>query len=252
MTTKSSRGTPFVKIGEGVHSKVFHRPGSRFVVQVFKPDCPELTVVKLHHEYAYLRAVYAELPRLIPRQRLVQPRNGASLQECALVKDYVPHHADFALHRVEPVRLATTTREQINHFLHITRRLLADTSPQHAESTLAPMLPDIIDPDCANLVVDVRFGDLALIDTNRLISTRKLARLAVAGQSLDPEQHRIHALFLRRLMFLDAKYLGRSRTDLRHDPVYARYLETAGFDALCKASDAVGEPIPWPRRRPVP
>jgi hypothetical protein len=244
MTAVPARGTPFVKIGEGVHSEVFHRPGSRFAVQVFKPDCPELTVVKLHHEYAYLRAVYAELPRLIPRQRLVQPRADSSLQECALVKDYIPHQPDFALHRVDPARLTTTTREQITRFLHITRRLLASTAPQHADSTAAPMLPDIIDPDCTNLVVNIRSGDLALIDTNRLISTRKLARLAVTGQFLDPERHRIHALFLRRLMFLDAKYLGRSRAALRHDPVYARYLETVGFDVLCAASAAVGEPIP--------
>lgn len=239
-----ARATPFVKIGEGVHSEVFHRPGSRFVVQVFKPDCPELTVAKVHHEYAYLRAVYAELPRLIPRQRLIQPRAGAPLWACALAKDYIPHRPDFALHRVDPARLAATTREQIARFLHITRELLASTGPQHAIDTAAPMLPDIIDPDCANLVINTRSGDLALIDTNRLISTRKLARLAATGQPLDSVQHCIHALLLRRLLFLDAKYLGRSRVALRHDPVYARYLHAAGFDALCSASAAVGEPIP--------
>ncbi|MPZ85882.1 MAG: hypothetical protein GEV28_38095 [Actinophytocola sp.] len=227
-----------------MHSEVFHRLGSRFVVQVFKPDCPELTVDKLHHEYAYLRTIYAELPRLIPRQRLVQPRPGAPLQACALVKDYIPHRADFALHRVDPARLAPGTREQIARFLHITRRLLATTAPRHATGTEAPMLPDIIDPDCTNLVVNVRSGDLALIDTNRLISTRKLARLAAAGQHLDPAQHRIHGLLLRRLMFLEAKYLGRTRAALRHDPVYARYVGAAGFEVLCVASAEAGEPIP--------
>jgi hypothetical protein len=106
------------------------------------------------------------------------------------------------------------------------------------------MLPDIIDPDCTNLVVNVRSGDLALIDTNRLISTRKLARLAASGQPLDPEEHRIHALLLRRLMFLEAKYLRRTRAALRHDPGYARYLDTAGFEMLCAASAEAGEPIP--------
>jgi hypothetical protein len=106
------------------------------------------------------------------------------------------------------------------------------------------MLPDIIDPNCANLVINTRTGDLALVDTNRLISTRKLARLIATGQPLDPARHRIHALFLRRLLFLDATYLGRDRIALRGDPVYARYLDAAGFDAVFAASAAAGEPIP--------
>jgi hypothetical protein len=114
----------------------------------------------------------------------------------------------------------------------------------HTAGTDVPMLPDIIDPDCANLVVDLRTGDLALIDTNRLISTRKLARLAAAGHPLDPEQHGIHALLLRRMMFLESKYLGRTRAALRHDPLYSRYLDQAAFDALVIASAATGEPIP--------
>ncbi len=83
-----------VRIGQGMHSEVFWRPGSRFVVQVFKPDCPELTVDKLHREYAYLRAVYASTPRLIPRQWLVAPGADASLQESVLVKDYIPHRPE--------------------------------------------------------------------------------------------------------------------------------------------------------------
>jgi hypothetical protein len=244
MTAPPASKTRFVMIGEGVHSRVYRRRGSRFVIQVFKPGCPELTVDKVHREYAYLRMVYAGLPRLVPRQRLVQPRAGARLQECALVKDYIPHRPDLALHRVDPVRLGSTTRGQIARFLCITHRLLATSGPQHADSTEAPMLPDIIDPDCANLVVDTRTGDLALIDTNRLISARKLACLASTGQPLDPERHRIHALLLRRLMFLHGKYLNRPRAALRRDPVYARYLDAAGFDALFAASAAAGEPIP--------
>lgn len=243
MSAPPVREAAFAKIGEGVHSNVFHRPGSRFVVQVFKPGCPELTVAKLHHEYAYLCAVYAELPRLIPRQRLVQPRPGAPLHVCALFKDFIPHQPDLALHRVDPARLASTTRDQMARFLYLTRRLLASTGPQHATGTEAPMLPDIIDPDCANLVINARTGDLALIDTNRLISTRKLAQLTATGQTLNPAQHRIHALLLRRLMFLEARYVGRTRTALQHDPAYGRYLDAAGFDALWSASARVGEPI---------
>jgi hypothetical protein len=85
MSTPTSRAV--VRIGQGVHSEVFHRPGSPFVVQVFKPQCPELTVDKLHREYAYLRTVYAAMPGLIPRQRLLTPRSDASLQDSPLVKD---------------------------------------------------------------------------------------------------------------------------------------------------------------------
>ncbi len=71
------------------------------------------------------------------------------------------------------------------------------------------MLPDIIDPDWANLVIDSRTRDLTLIDTNRLISTHKLAQLSATGQSLDVKRRRIHALLLRRLMYLDSKYLDK-------------------------------------------
>lgn len=237
-----ARRTAFVKIGEGVHSQVYRRPGSRFVVQVFKPDCPELTVDKVRREYAYLCSAYAELPKLVPWQRLIRPRADAALPECALVKEYVPHEPDQALHRLEPTRLALGTLDQLSRFLHITRQLLAKATPTTTAAEV-PMLPDVIDPDFANLVIDVRTGDLALIDTNRLISTRKLIRLAAAGRYLDPEQHRIHALLLRRMMFLESKYLGRPRAALRDDPLYARYLDPAGFDALVAASAAAGEPV---------
>lgn len=69
------------------------------MIQVFKPECPELTVDKLHHEYAYLRAIYAAMPMLIPRQRLVTPRSDASLQDSLLVKDYIPHRLELAMTR---------------------------------------------------------------------------------------------------------------------------------------------------------
>lgn len=236
-------GRAFVGIGQGVHSEVFHRPGSRFVLQLFKPDCPELTVEKLRREYTYLRAVYAAMPRLIPRQRLVQPSADASLQESVLAKEYVPHRPNLALHRVDPALLAAATVRQIGQFLQITRGLLIDTTPHPDVGGEASMLPDIIDPDWANLVIDTRSGDLALIDTNRLISTHKLALLHAAGQTLDVEHRKIHALVLRRLMYLESKYLGRTRAAIVHDPVYTRYLDQVGLKTLFAASAAVGEHI---------
>lgn len=241
LTPQKSR--PFVKIGQGVHSEVFHRPESPFVVQVFKPDCPELTVGKLYREYAYLCAVYAAMPRLIPRQRLVAPRADASLQESVLVKDYIPHDPELALHRVDPARLQPRTVDQIRRFLRITRGLLTDTRPHPDLGGEASMVPDIIDPDFANLVIDICNGNLTLIDTNRLISTHKLAQLHTAGQPLEVKHRPIHALLLRRLMYLESKYLGSTPAQLVRDPLYAGYLDPAGFQQLFAASAAVGEHI---------
>lgn len=233
----------FVRIGQGVHSEVFHRPESPFVVQVFKPNCPELTVTKLYREYAYLCAVYAAMPRLIPRQRLVAPRADASLHESVLIKDYIPHDPGLALHRVDPARLEPRTVDQIRRFLEITRGLLADTRPHPDLGSEASMVPDIIDPDFANLVIDIRNSNLILIDTNRLISTHKLAQLHAAAQPLDVEHRPIHALLLRRLMYLESKYLGSTPAQLVLDPLYARYLDPAGFQQLFAANAAVGEHI---------
>lgn len=50
-------------------------------------------------------------------------------------------------------------------------------------------------------------------------------------------------MLLRRLMYLDSKYLGSTRAGLIRDPVYARYLDSAGFDELFTASAAAGEYI---------
>jgi len=153
----------------------------------------------------------------------LRPELMASLQESVLVKDYIPHCPELALHRVDPVQLGPRTVDQIRRFLRITRGLLADTGLHPAVGGHASLVPDIIDPDWANLVVDIRSGDLTLIDTNRLISTHKLAQLYAAGQPLDIEHRRIHALLLRRMMYLESKYLGKPRAVLMRDPVYARY-----------------------------
>lgn len=153
----------------------------------------------------------------------LRPELMASLQESVLVKDYIPHCPELALHRVDPVQLGPRTVDQIRRFLRITRGLLADTGLHPAVGGHASLVPDIIDPDWANLVVDIRSGDLTLIDTNRLISTHKLAQLYAAGQPLNIERRRIHALLLRRMMYLESKYLGKPRAVLMRDPVYARY-----------------------------
>ncbi|MGI8307024.1 hypothetical protein [Saccharopolyspora hattusasensis] len=223
-----------------MHSKVFRRENSTYVLQIFKEDAPELTVEKLNAEYVYLCRAYSAMPTLIPRQCLRRPYVGASLQESVLVKDYVPHRTELALTTVDPAELDATTRQQIAQFLSITRNLLADTSADQPS-----MVPDFIDPDCANLVIDIRTGDLKLIDTNRLISTRKPARLYAEGQVLDVTEDRnfIHGLLFRRMLFLEMKFLDRSRDDLMRDPAYARYLSRAGFETLFAASEAAGESL---------
>lgn len=44
-------------------------------------------------------------------------------------------------------------------------------------------------------------------------------------------------------MYLDSTYLGSTRAELARDPVYARYLHSAGFEELFTASTAAGEHI---------
>lgn len=45
-------------------------------------------------------------------------------------------------------------------------------------------------------------------------------------------------------MYLDAKYFGSTRAELVRDPLYARYLDPAGFEELFAASAVAGEDIP--------
>lgn len=162
----------------------------------------------------------------------------------AVCRHLLPHKRELALGKIDPLLLSPATVDQIRQFLWITRGLLADTSPHSDVQSKASMLPDIIDPDWANLVIDTRRGDLTLIDTNRLISTHKLALLHAAGKTLDVESRTIHGLVFRRMMYLESKYLGRTRACLARDPVYTRYyLNQAGFEALFAASAAVGEYI---------
>ncbi|MFC7344529.1 hypothetical protein [Saccharopolyspora griseoalba] len=221
-------------IGSGVHSEVWHRTGSAYCLQLFRPDAPELTPTKIDREYAYLQHAYRAMPRLLPHQRLL--RLGGTLTECVLVKQYVSHSAVPRLHRVDPDRVPAGALAQLRQFLAVTRRLLA-AAPDVGEAVL---LPDIIDDECANLVID-NTGALRLVDTNRLISGRKLAELRGAPLPLDT--HVIHAKFLRRMLLFESTFLGRRRSELARDPLYTQFLDPPTFAALLEHSAALGEPI---------
>lgn len=227
------------RIGAGVHSEVYHRPGSQVVLQVFRPECPELTVERLQDEYRYLRRVYASsLPALVPWQQLRQ--FGPRLQDCVLVKDYVPHRERPWLHHCDPDQLAEHSRHQLQQFVLVTRQLLAAVPDSHGDQV---RFPDIIDDDLANLVLDTT-GTLRLVDTNRLISARKLA--ALDGHPVPLDTHPIHAKLLRRLMLLDARARGRSRKDLARDPLYTRFLDANGMETVFAEAIALGEHLhPW-------
>lgn len=225
------------KVGEGNHSVVYRRPGAAWCVQVFKPDCPELTPAKVAGEYAYLVQAYAELPDLIPYQRLFTPRPDAHISEALVVKQWIEVDPALPFASIRRPNLSPGRRDQFDQFISITRDLLYRA---REEETL---LPDILDPRWENLAYDVD-GRLRLIDTNRLISTRALRppRLSPGARlNLDRRPH--HAKWLRRLMVLEHRLGGRTRTDFRADPLYRRYLTGYAFDVLFTVSTDVGEPI---------
>jgi len=225
----------YERIGDGEHSEVFRRPGSRYCVQLFKIGCAELTVAKIRGEYAYLRQVYAELPGLITAQRLFADNPRVPVWQTLLVKEWVnvDHHRP--LNRVRRPDLRPATVEQLASFIEVTRGLLAQ--PPWVQT----LLPDIIDDRFQNLALDTH-GNLRLLDTNRLINTNALRQLA-PGQTLDITRRRIHATFLRRLMYLDAAFRDQSTDRLRQDAVYSQYLCAEDFEILFQESAALGEPI---------
>jgi glycosyltransferase involved in cell wall biosynthesis len=235
-------GRPFEKIGDGMHTEVFRRPPGKFVTQLFKQPS-KLTLERVDREYRYLVEAYAAIPGLIPRQRLILPQPATSLSDAVIIKRYVELDASRnPLHRTDTERLDEATLRQIADFVRITRGLFTYTSPDPALRMLGPRIPDIIDPAFANLVVDVD-GNLRLLDTNMLISTAALLRLAVTGEKLDINKRRIHALALRRLMYLESRFLGRTEDTLRCDPFYAQFIAREDFDALFRDSARAGEPL---------
>jgi hypothetical protein len=77
-----------------------------------------------------------------------------------------------------------------------------------------------------------------------LISAAALVRLVGTGQKLRVKKRRIHALALRRLMCLEAKFLGRAAESLKHGPLYARFIAREDFDVLFRDSADAGEDMP--------
>lgn len=234
-------------IGRGNHSTVYHRPGSRIVVQVFASDAPELTTAKVQREYRYLRAIFDPvLPELVPNQRLLLPRPEARLCEAVMVKDYVPVAPAWSLRVAHRQRLPRQALDQLAIFLRVIRGLLADTAPVPALEAEASLIPDFIDPPLDNLAIDVT-GQLRLLDTNRLISTRELRVHEHAGQILTLDHNdtpaRIYRLVFRRLMFLEHRFLRIPAAQLRTDPLITRYLHPTQIEALFAASTTAGEPI---------
>lgn len=153
----------YKKIGYGNHSEVFRRPGSRWCIQIFRVDCPELTVGKVLREYAYLLEAYAQMPGLVPYQRLFVPHGGAHISQTLLVKRWVQVDTSLPLGRTRRADLTQARRSQIERFIAITRGLLDRAADQ------LTFLPDILDPRWTNLAFDLD-GRLRLLDTNRLIS----------------------------------------------------------------------------------
>jgi hypothetical protein len=221
------------KIGDGEHSEVFRRPGSPYCVQLFTTDCPELTIDKVRREYDYLLRAYAELPDLIPWQRLLAADPHAHICETVLVKEWVAVDVTRPLGRIRAGDLPDHTVDQLGRFVTVTRDLLDQALDDQT------LLPDIIDTRFQNLAVDT-CGRLRLLDTNRLINTNALRRLR-PGQTLDVGRHPIHALLLRRLLYLDAAFRGRDRHHLTADPVYRRYLNPGDLEQLFAASVHAGE-----------
>ncbi|MFG1963062.1 hypothetical protein [Nonomuraea sp. NPDC049028] len=225
--------THYQRVGEGNHSEVYHRPGSRWCVQVFKMDCPELTAAKVRREYAYLVEAYSGMPGLIPRQRLFAPADNAHISRVLLVKEWVQVDTSLPLNRIHGDDLTPGRRAQLQLFIAITRGLLARGATEEM------LLPDLNDPRFTNLAFSTA-GALRLLDTNRLISTAKLMRLP-KGETLNLARRRIHARWLRRLMYLEATFNSQTRDDLRRDPLFSRYLALADFEALFNDSVALGE-----------
>lgn len=236
---------PFEKIGEGMHTEVFrypHQKGS--VVQRFKPGHTLADLEGVELEYRFLCEAYADMPKLIPAQTAWAEHEDAPLEEVLIVKDEViPDPSRGNLRQMSEADMYPEARNQLDQFIAITKQLFTHVS-QHPElETLGSRVPDIIDPKLDNLIIDIE-GNLRLVDTNKLISTEHLKKLIDAGEKLDIEQKKIHSLLLRRLMYLEAKFFGRTQDELRADDFYGKFLAEESLDELFEHSRLAGEPIP--------
>lgn len=238
----TARRGGYARIGHGVHSEVFHRPGSRWVVQVFHPHTL-LTPQRLTREFDHLRAEYTAMPELIGRQRLFSARvddhPAESRHQMLVVKRFVDVDPAISLLRVQPWQVSEAQRLQLAHFVTITRSLLALPLAGDVPDTGVPRLPDIIDDEFRNLAFD-RVGTLRLLDTNELISTAHLYDLLGTSATLDLAGRRIHAKFFARLLLLET-LTGRGRQELTADPLYRGFLAAEQIDILLhSAPDPVG------------
>ncbi|GAA4010511.1 hypothetical protein GCM10022247_35900 [Allokutzneria multivorans] len=232
----------YVRLGAGLYSEVYRRPGSPFVMQLFKTERGELTPAILRAEYAYLRRVFTTQPDLIPRQWVIPLREAEDIGTTVVVKEFVAVDTARSLRAACPAAIGHRALGQLEQFLATVRELLVDTDRHLLAPHQVSAVPDFIDPDMANLVVDDS-GTLRLLDTNRLINSRVLRNVERSDTTLDVHRRRIHALLFRRMMFLEHRFLGRSVAALRADPLYRRFLTVDDIDAVMLDSDRVGEPF---------
>jgi hypothetical protein len=237
-------GRPFRRIGEGMHTTVYQRGTSaRLVIQVFKPERSDLTLTEIDAHYRYLTAAYASIPDFVPAQRLFMPHRDVSLHEAVLIKEFVPSDPrSNTLLKIPANELNERARDQLWRFLDVTRAIIMHGSSDPALRQLGPLAPDIIDPNFENLLID-HHGRLRLVDTNRLISTSHLVELAASESKLDIERRWIHALLLRRMMYLESKFFGRTKCTLALDPFYSQFVGNQDFSTLYEQSASAGEPI---------
>jgi hypothetical protein len=233
----------FEKIGEGMYTEVYRQlPSNGFVLQLFKESAHELEKTKMNYEYEYLLEAYSEMPDLIPSQRFITSPVESSLGDTALVKKEVKTYpsANTLLNSPKEA-LSSHTFKQLSSFVRITKKLFSHQSDIAHLRELGSRVPDIIDPQFNNLLIDIN-GNLRLVDTNRTISVEHLKRIAADGQKLDIEGKKIHALVLQRLMFIDAKFFGKSCENIIRDPFYSRYLTVEDSQELFDRNKEVHEP----------
>lgn len=225
------------KVGEGMHTEVYcHHPCNGLVVQVLKKE-HELSVADLTQEFEYLKEAYSSMPHLIPEQKTVVLEETGLVDDILFVKERVYPRSDLSL-LSSPVNLfPKTTLREIEQFLRITKELFNRTSQQTSLRYLGSRVPDIIDPELNNLVVD-RDNRLRLIDTNKIISTRHLTQLATEGKKLDTKNKKIHTLLLGRLLLLEYKFLQKDILQFQQDDFYQQYLTKEDISILySKAKD---------------
>lgn len=229
----------FEAIGEGVNTVVYRKiPSNGYVTQVFKPERNHLTAQGIREEYAYLLEAYAEMPQLIPTQRLILPEGSTSLDKALLVKQEVVSNPERnTLRRVGKDDIEEHTLEQLHTFVAITKALFSYTPQNENLQHLPSRVPDIVDSKFENLIIDID-GNLRLVDTNAIINLSHLK-----SRKIDLTRDRIAPKVLRRLMYIEAKFFGETEETLKADPFYTKYINAKDFEELFRLSLEANEPI---------